>query len=350
MIRNLQALRAVAAYMVVIYHFLGQQVSQLYPETRMLSFGAAGVDIFFVISGFIMVVTTMKRESTPSDFLSHRIARIGPVYWVVTLLLFSMTLYGFKPVGIMRMEPDWLAKSLLFIPFDRDGRVEPIISVGWTLNYEMFFYVLFAASLFVRQALTRTLLLCAVMAALVIVPFFVETGLLGTFYTTPIILEFAFGCALGYAFTRAPSAKLGSPVPFYAAIALGGLIIILAQIFHQGPEPELTGFTRPFVWGAAGLLIVAGAVFLERMGRVVPYDWLVELGNASYSIYLIHALLLHAASKTAKMLFPLGFASLGFNLVIAVIGSAVVGLLLYRTVELPANLWLRTRLRPLRTA
>ena len=123
-----------------------------------MSFGAAGVDIFFVVSGFIMVVTTMKRDMAPGEFLLHRIARIVPVYWVVTILLFAIVMYGFKPVGIMRMQPDWLAKSLLFIPFDRDGRVEPIISVGWTLNYEMFFYLLFALGLFVRLALMRTML------------------------------------------------------------------------------------------------------------------------------------------------------------------------------------------------
>ena len=185
MIRNLQALRAVAAYMVVLYHFLGQQVSQLYPPAKFLSFGAAGVDIFFVVSGFIMVVTTMKRDMAPGEFLLHRIARIVPVYWVVTILLFAIVMYGFKPVGIMRMQPDWLAKSLLFIPFDRDGRVEPIISVGWTLNYEMFFYLLFALSLFVRLALMRTMLLCAAMIALTVSHIWSELGLLDTFYTDP---------------------------------------------------------------------------------------------------------------------------------------------------------------------
>ena len=347
MIRNLQALRAVAAYMVVLYHFLGQQVSQLYPPAKFLSFGAAGVDIFFVVSGFIMVVTTMKRDMAPGEFLLHRIARIVPVYWVVTILLFAIVLYGFKPVGIMQVQPDWLAKSLLFIPFDRDGRVEPIISVGWTLNYEMFFYLLFALSLFIRHALARTLLLCAVMIALALSQLWSEPGLLGAFYTTPIILEFAYGCALGYVFSRTQGAKIDGHLPFYAMILAGIAIIALAQVMREGTAAELSGFTRPLVWGVAGLSIVAGAVFLERAGRIVPFDSLVELGNASYSIYLIHALLLHAAGKVAGLFFPMGIPFLAVNFVIAVIGSGVVGLLLYRTVELPANLWLRTRFQPL---
>lgn len=348
MIRNLQALRAVAAYMVVLYHFLALQVAQIYPSARFLSFGAAGVDIFFVISGFIMAVTTMKRDTTPSEFFLHRIARIVPVYWVVTFLLFSIALCGFKPVGIMHVEWDWLAKSLVFIPFERDGHVTPIISVGWTLNYEMFFYVLFAAALFVKRALPRTLLLCLAISALVTAPLYSsQFGLLGEFYTTPIILEFAYGCALGYIFMRFQETKTGSSAPFYAMILLGFLIIVVAQIMREGPEPELIGFTRPFVWGIAGLLIVTGTVFLERSNQIVPFDWLVELGNASYSIYLIHALLLHAAEKIAERFFSMGTAFLATNFLIAVIGSAVGGLLLYRFVELPANLWLRARF-PLR--
>lgn len=351
MIRNLQALRAVAAYLVVLYHFLALQASQVFPGARYLSFGAAGVDIFFVISGFIMVVTTMKREIAPAEFLLHRIARIVPVYWVITLLLASIALCGFKPAGLLRLQPDWLAQSLLFIPFDRDGRLEPIISVGWTLNYEMFFYILFAAALFIRSALTRTLVLCLVMVSLATAQIWMPApAMLLGFYTTPIILEFAYGCALGYVFARSQHARTPNPAIFVAAILLGVAIIALAQMTRFGPSIELTGFSRPLIWGTAGLLIVAGAVFLERAKWIVPFDWLVELGNASYSIYLIHALLIHIAVKIAGVFFPIGVASLALNLLITVLGSTACGLFLYRTVELPANQWLRTRLRPLYAA
>ena len=117
---------------------------------------------------------------------------------------------------------------------------------------------------------------------------------------------------------------------------------------REGPAAELSGFTRPFVWGAAGLLIVAGAVFLERAGLIVPSrTWLVELGNASYSIYLIHALLLHAAGKVIGLFLPIGIPFLVVDFLIVVVGSGIFGLVLYRAVELPANLWLRTRFQPL---
>ncbi len=178
MINNLQVTRAVAAYMVVLFHFLALFVWHLYPEAKYLTFGAAGVDIFFVISGFIMVVTTSDGKTGPADFLAKRIARIAPIYWLITLVLVAMSLAGLKPIGILRMQADWVVKSLFFIPFNRDGYVEPINSVGWTLNYEMFFYVVFAVCLTVRQNSARVLLLCATMLTLAIIGLFNDFGLL----------------------------------------------------------------------------------------------------------------------------------------------------------------------------
>lgn len=342
MIRNLQALRALAAYMVVIYHFFGLQVAPTFPSAKYLTFGASGVDIFFVISGFIMVTTTMSRETGAVEFFLHRIARIVPVYWLVTTLLFFIALMGFHPVGIMRIQSDWLIQSLLFIPFDRDGRIEPLIAAGWTLNYEMFFYCAFALSLVLKQAVARTALLCATMTALALAHLQGNLGLYANFYTMPIILEFAFGCALGYFFQRTET-KIVRAHLCYLLIATGIAIIATAQVVGLAFDArhEIGGFVRPLVWGAAGLTIVAGFVFLERSGHIVPFNWIVQLGNASYSIYLIHVLLLHATAKALALVLPLGITFLFFNLFISVIASAVFGLALYYKIELPANRRLR---------
>lgn len=357
MINNLQATRAVAAYMVVVYHLLGQLIYRLYPDAKYLTFGAAGVDIFFVISGFIMVVTTSDGKTGPADFLAKRIGRIVPIYWLITLVLVALVVAGLKPLGIMHMEPDWVVKSLFFIPFDRDGRIEPVNSVGWTLNYEMFFYLVFALCLSVRQNSTRVMLLCAIMLTLTVAGLFGDLGLFGKFYTTPIILEFSFGCALGYFFQSTGKPQLQkqeAPKPdprgiriSWLLIAIGFTIIAIAQVvtISLGMKTELIGLARPLVWGVGGLFVVTGAVFLERSGSVVSSGWLKKLGDASYSIYLVHGLLVHTSLKLVGLFLPLGIAYLAAICVLGIAASAVVGVLLYRNVELPASRWARARLQ-----
>jgi peptidoglycan/LPS O-acetylase OafA/YrhL len=303
-----------------------------------------------VISGFIMVVTTSDGKAGPTDFLAKRIARIVPIYWIVTLVLVAITLTGQKPVGIMRMQADWVVKSLLFIPFDRDGHVEPVNSVGWTLNYEMFFYVIFTACLFVKESSTRVLLLCSTMVALTVLGLFSDLGLFGKFYTTPIILEFAFGSALGYLFQlvgrREQKADPGGRLVSCLLIAAGIAVIAAAQVttICWDIRTELAGLTRPVVWGVGGLFIVAGAIFLERSGCIISSGWPKKLGDASYSIYLIHGLLLHASSKIAGAFLPMGIPYLLVTAVLGVTLSTGLGLALFRTIEAPTSQWARLRL------
>ena len=115
-------------------------------------FGGAGVDIFFVISGFIMVYTTMDREITPWSFMADRIARIVPAYWAATLGVFFLALVAPSLLQTSHMQWGELFKSLVFVPFRKaNGLVQPVLFVGWTLNYEMFFYLMFAAGLLNSQ-------------------------------------------------------------------------------------------------------------------------------------------------------------------------------------------------------
>src|SRR5882672_247790 len=149
MLDSVQALRALAALCVVVYHvdFVGR--------------GAFGVDIFFVISGFIICHVTAKDHD---GFLRKRLIRIVPLYWAGTLCLYCL---GLVAPRLLQSEPtlSGLVNSLLFIPYAKEGgRVYPILFLGWTLNYEMFFYALFACAL----ALNRRLAPITVCAALVV--------------------------------------------------------------------------------------------------------------------------------------------------------------------------------------
>ena len=157
-LQGLQVLRAVAALGVVFHHlpiFLEGKLG-LTGVVPPLLLGAAGVDLFFVISGFIMVYSSeplFGRPHAPRVFLLRRLSRIVPLYWAATsFLLGYLLLVG---VAFVRVNLPWdvILTSYAFIPFPRrDGLMMPVLNVGWTLNYEMFFYLVFAAAILLPRA------------------------------------------------------------------------------------------------------------------------------------------------------------------------------------------------------
>ena len=175
MLFNIQALRAVAALLVVFVHI--DRLAELAGfRSGTTAFGNTGVDLFFVISGFIMVVTVTERPQSPSQFFRHRVARIVPLYWLVTLAVFTLALVAPVLLQSTKANPAELLKSLAFIPYPRsDGQMHPLVFVGWTLNYEMMFYALFAVGmLFARKAtgfaFTLGALVLAVIAGQIVRP------------------------------------------------------------------------------------------------------------------------------------------------------------------------------------
>jgi len=346
MLTNLQILRALAAYLVFLTH-LGQYAGAVLPRPDFLAFGAAGVDVFFVLSGFIMFVSTSGRGEGVGAFLTRRVARVVPVYWLVTAFVALLALAGLKPIGVMEFRSEYLIQSLLFVPFSRGGYIEPLVSVGWTLDYEMFFYVVFAGLLLVPVLAHRALAAGGIFLGLTLLGFLPVSGLYWTFYTKPIVLEFAAGIGLGYAYLRLPGPAPGFPVRRVAGAAFvaAGLLILIGQITAHalGIAGELTGFARPLVWGSAASLIVGAMLLLERSGITLRSPWLLAQGNASYSFYLIHNLMLHATSKVVALLPVGGGLRIGLIFVLAFTASAVLGSVLFRCVEASMSAILRRR-------
>ncbi|WLP57107.1 acyltransferase family protein [Agrobacterium fabrum] len=335
MIINLQALRAVAAFLVFFHHFL-PYVDRLFPGAKVYEFGAAGVDIFFVLSGFIMVLTTFGKDRDPAKFFLNRIIRIVPIYWIMTLAIVALFLIGFRPIGVIDLQLSYIWKSLFFIPFTRNGLWEPILSVGWTLNFEIFFYSLFALLLFVpnfgmRIALLVTILICLASSGIILAknPYL-------EYYTNPVILDFAIGAAFGaFYVTRRESSPSVNPTISWTLIAIGALLI---AVTGNGLGLSYSNnILRPMTWGLAGLMLISGCIFLEENGLVARNRLIIHLGNASYSIYLVHNLMIQVSEKAVGLFFTPGLVALGIMALCALALTTIFGLASYKFIEYPIN-------------
>jgi len=238
--------------------------------------GAAGVDIFFVISGFIMWVTTARRPADPWRFISRRITRIVPLYWIVTLVTVVGILFRPQFFYDHLLSPLNFGGSLFFLPLLQRGELHPVVIQGWTLSYEMMFYLIFALTLFLGER-WRFGTLVGVLMAIVALHFVLPEGHARAF-TSPIVLEFAAGVVVGHLWMKDVRLSLAP-----ALVLLGAGVLLLAVVpLLDADMPRVLG------WGVPALLIVAGAVFAERARPFNPAVLFTFLGEASYSIYLWH--------------------------------------------------------------
>ena len=187
---TVQALRAIAALLVVVYHVFDMWALRMDPSAPGTGWvnGAAGVDIFFVISGFVMVVSSRRLATQPRawrTFIQHRIVRIVPLYWLLTTAKLLLVFFLADLALRSNLEFDYVARSYLFLPVvDGAGHFRPLLPVGWTLTYEFVFYLLFALALALRVDVLRVLVPGL---GLFVVPalFRREAGRLGPSCSTP---------------------------------------------------------------------------------------------------------------------------------------------------------------------
>jgi exopolysaccharide production protein ExoZ len=337
MILALQYVRGIAA-MMVVYHHAGFQVLKASGEASLpfWQLGAAGVDLFFVISGFIIWLTTHSAPAAPAQFIYRRIVRVAPLYWLLTFVLLIVSLMMPQLLSTTEFNPWHAGMSLLFIPIEHpvlSGEVLPFFIQGWTLNYEMFFYAIFALAMQLTPALRATAIL-GILGFLALAGRIVHfENLQAKFYTSTIVLEFAFGVSIAVLYIQR---KRMSALGAWMAAALGLLALLLAGMtgFAYGPS----GFdsARTLVWGLPAAAIVFGVVTLDRAGRVSRFASLLRLGDSSYSLYLTHIFVLPLVVIGWRFL-GVGFAR--FWLVayagLAMTACVAVGWLTYEVVERP---------------
>ncbi len=328
---TIQALRAVAALMVVAYHALDMWALRVSPGNYWTN-GASGVDIFFVISGFVMVVSSQRltgRAQAGWTFMLHRVVRIVPLYWLLTTLKLLLVL-SFAGLALRsNLDADYVLRSYLFFPVvDSAGHFRPLLPVGWTLTYEFLFYVLFAFALALHVEAMRILVPAfAAISALALM----RTGSwpAWTIIFSTIVVEFLFGVMLANRVLRGWS----FPPAFAVVALLGGATLILAI-------PEAPENLRVLAWGLPALAIVAGAVSLEsRLAISVP-DWLLALGDASYSIYLVHGFVLPIIGLSIAALHWSGYVAQAVTVAVCILAGAMTGWLAHVLVERPTSRWM----------
>lgn len=343
---NIQVLRAIAAFLVVVGHSVHETeaISAVVGRPAVdLSFvyWGFGVDIFFVISGFIMVYTSVDLFGRPGAwriFLARRLTRIVPLYWLLTTALLIGALLAPRLLNVPIGDWQHVLASYLFIPsFRIPGEIRPVMALGWTLNMEMFFYVLFAGALFLplRKGIAA-LALVLVGLAIVGIVFRPEQVLLA-FWTQSIILEFLFGCLLAVAYLN--GARLTAPV----AIAMGALGFA-GMLRIPGFDGQIL-LPDALRWGIPALLIVAAAALLHSESTSSRMTlWLVALGDASYSLYLAHPFILRPFRNLWISLVG-GAVPLAAYVAVAALVATFGSILVYRWVERPLLRWLQARTR-----
>jgi len=344
-LRSIQILRAVAACLVVFGHVLHETVEiGMHSGRPPLNIGiidwGIGVDIFFVISGFIMIYTTAELFGQPGatrTFLMRRIIRIVPLYWLITAGLILTYLVAPKVLNVPIEGWRSIVTSFFFIPDLRgNGEVRPIMALGWSLNYEMFFYAIFAVCLL--APLRR--------ATVYLVGFFVGISIVGaavkmpsialTYWTDSIVLEFLFGALLALA-CRAKVAI--SPAAAWTLIALGVVLAVALGPFW-GANQMLPRFVAG---GLPATLIVAAAAFGPRLSASWIVTPLVVLGDASYSLYLTHPFALRPM-RNVWMALDGGSLPFGLYAIICLPVAIAAALVVYRWIERPITDALRVRL------
>lgn len=282
-LRSIDMLRAIAACAVVLRH----SYDGFY-------LGAAGVDLFFVISGFVIASVSAGRSA--SEFLVDRASRIFPLYWIA-LLCWGILSYASVSLDLTQLPIDVLLLPMLF------ADAQPLLFLSWTLAFELLFYCCAAASIKLNSAKPMVVTFLVAMLASA------ATGWDQLKWVgSPVILEFLMGVLI----YRAPKlARLGLP-----ALLVGAALLLTSPSIERSALEFSTAFTRAAMWGVPSALVVYGLVVLEHRLTSPIFDRLCWLGVASYSIYLFHplAIVLVPDPWWARFVFGVGTGAVAWLL------------------------------------
>jgi exopolysaccharide production protein ExoZ len=331
----LQGLRGCAALFVVVSHslaiFRGASGTNL-NTVPVDVYGALGVNAFFVVSGFLMVYVhgqDFGQAGSPKKFYARRIARIIPLYWTVTIL------YGAKQTYFGQATAWDTIRSMFFVPYQISGDLwRPVLGQGWTLNYEMIFYLVFGAALFFSRGVWIVFAVFGTLVTLHLTGVFAPHAVF-FFWSQPIVLYFLAGVAIGLLRSRI---NRGPSFAVALSIAAAGMVLaaFLSGLLDKG------SLALAFAVPIAAVTAVAATALAREDARVSAARRLAKhVGDASYSIYLTHTFVIAPSAKVVVARFFPDMPVLVFTLLMLPL-TAVVGYVAFRFVERPLiKVWTR---------
>lgn len=341
MLRNLHLLRALAALGVVHFHITSTAGLDLAWDI-----GSRGVDVFFVISGFIIAYIGAKK---PEHFFVRRLIRIVPFYWAATLVVFAAATLLPRFFRSTDASLPHLLPSLLFFPhLSASGEVQPTLILGWSLNFEMYFYVLFALALLLSTRWAPILCVAGIVAVVVVGKLLGPVSTAFDFYARTTSLEFGYGIGVYYllAWCERRKAVLADSAALKLAVTLvqiaGIVAIVLLEHAYKDAVP------RYLAGGIPAAVIVLSVLLLERLFGIFSRSRLIWLlGEASYVIYLIHPYIVFGV---LRLLLPrTGELSIAMDAVVIaglIAVTSVISIAIHLMFEKPVMAFLRRKLAP----
>lgn len=319
---SIQILRGIACIFVIFCHIAYANV------------GIFAVDTFFIISGFMILYSTNKNDN--SFFLTKRLLRIIPLYYLMTFFTY-ISMYIFPSLfEQVSAQLSFLIKSLFFIPFDiiGNGTIQPLMRIGWTINYEIFFYLIFKVSLKISHKY-RAIVASAIICLLV---FFIHPisslPIFLSYYSDPILLDFIWGMIAFYIckwLFQKKNTLTKHNIPFLVC-----LIYLIAQILFfsiTNSSTEINNFNRPINLGIPSTFLFISFFIIGLYNfRNKFFDYLTSLGNMSFSIYLLHYYIVQFIGRKVFDFSTLTFSS-AIGTIIAIVLTLVISKISYELIE-----------------
>lgn len=291
-INTIQVIRAIACIMVIICH------------SSYTDWGQTGVDFFLIISGFVIMYSTEK--SGTDSFWLKRIKRIIPLYWSVTIFTSFLIIIAPSLFNSYEVSGVYFIKSLLFIPYYHNGLAGPIVAIGWTLNYEMLFYLIFWLNLKINKkyrgyGTVFSIILLVLIGKIFTLPTIID------YWCNPVLLEFAYGIIIYYVMTvieksnwkeKVANYKLSISVFSYVLIIIA---IELAEYFYQNIKVSRAYYV-------AGIISIVVLFYVIFDKQIWCPKWILKIGDHSYEIYLLH---IFCVRLCEKVLHRIGVTGLG---------------------------------------
>jgi peptidoglycan/LPS O-acetylase OafA/YrhL len=281
-IKSIQILRALAALSVVYTHCADNYET---PKA-----GDFGVDIFFIISGFIIAYVV---STNTEHFFMKRFIRIWPMYFISTVVMAFCVIIFPTLINSTKVSVSGFIKSIFFVPYMQyEGKHQPILGQGWTLNFEIFFYlVMFICVLVVRNK--KFISLCCIgllVFFLAALNFFDVKDFILNYYRTGLIPEFIYGIILYMAYNWFGEKYNGKKVP--AGIKIAGAVCSAGAfvfLFYSQSNAFMISKNRNIYFGIPAFVVVSSLLITEKgIGENIVTRLLVKIGNASYAMYLFH--------------------------------------------------------------